>query len=168
VLGGLKVDMRKPFFGANDTLLVGDFQALAGKSSVATFGATPVNNWYSAVLNVTGGTYINRSGSTQFRLSFARDDNDNNAADYMKFFSGNYANASAKPMLVIEYYVPANTHTPTPTPTRTLTSTSAPYFTFTFTFTSTPTSTTTPDFTPTPTRTAGTPTRTRTPTQNPD
>ena len=54
--------------------------------------------WYSAILNSLGGT-------TQFRLRFTLDDNNDHAADYMKFFSGNAA-AINRPMLVIEYYVP--------------------------------------------------------------
>ena len=43
---------------------------------------------------------------TQFRLYFTRDDNDDLGADFMKFFSGNYANAAARPTLVITYTVP--------------------------------------------------------------
>jgi len=46
-------------------------------------------------------TYINLSGTTQFRLRFATDDNnDNNIADYVRFLSGNYATASARPALI--------------------------------------------------------------------
>jgi alpha-tubulin suppressor-like RCC1 family protein len=105
-LGGLRVDMRKPFFGTTVGLVISDFQATAGKSTVATFGVTPVSNWYSAVLNATGRAYINLTGTTQFRLRFATDDNNNNIADYMKFFSGNYSSVSLYPLLVIQYYVP--------------------------------------------------------------
>ncbi|MFZ5856641.1 MAG: choice-of-anchor Q domain-containing protein [Chloroflexota bacterium] len=105
ILGGLKVDMRKPSFGAIG-LTVTDFQTAAGRVGIATFGATPVNNWYSAMLNAAGRNYLNKTGTTQFRLYFAKDDNDDNGADYMKFFSGNYATASARPTLIIEYYVP--------------------------------------------------------------
>lgn len=105
VLGGLRVDMSKPSFGAA-ALTIGDFQEVAGKPTVAIFDVTPVSNWYSAVLNATGRAYVNLTGATQFRLRFATDDNNNNIADYMKFFSGDYATASARPTLVIEYYVP--------------------------------------------------------------
>ena len=105
-LGGLRVDIRKPFFGTNVDLVISDFQAAAGKPSVATFAVTPVNNWYSAAIGRAGFPQINLSGTTQFRLRFATDDNDNNSADYMKFFSGDYATASARPTLVIQYYVP--------------------------------------------------------------
>jgi CSLREA domain-containing protein len=106
ILGGLKVDMRKPYFGTTVGLLVSDFQAAAGRVGVATFGATPVNNWYSAVLSAAGRAYVNKTGVTQFRLYFAVGDNDDNATDYMKFFSGNYATVNARPTLIIEYYVP--------------------------------------------------------------
>jgi hypothetical protein len=85
---------------------VSDFQVAAGRVGVATFGATPVNNWYSALLNAAGRAYVNKTGTTQFRLYFAKGDNDDNGADYMMFFSGNYATASARPTLIIEYYVP--------------------------------------------------------------
>jgi hypothetical protein len=104
ILGGLKVDMRKPSFGAAP-LAPGDFQATAGRSAAATFGAAPVNNWYSAVLTGHGRNYINKTGATQFRLYFATDDNNDNGADYMKFFSGN-ASVTTRPQLIIEYYVP--------------------------------------------------------------
>jgi hypothetical protein len=106
ILGGLKVDMRKPYFGTAVGLVIGDFQAAAGKSAVATFNATPVSNWYSAVIGSAGYPYINLTGTTQFRLRFETDDNDDNGADYMKLFSGNTATTSARPTLIIEYYVP--------------------------------------------------------------
>jgi murein DD-endopeptidase MepM/ murein hydrolase activator NlpD/Tol biopolymer transport system component len=106
ILGGLKVDIRKPFFGTTVNLVVSDFQAAVNRAAVGTFGKTPVNNWYSAVIGSAGYPYVNKTGTTQFRLYFAKDDNDDNGADYMKFFSGNYATASARPTLIIEYYVP--------------------------------------------------------------
>jgi hypothetical protein len=106
LLGGLKVDMRKPYFGTTLALLASDFQAAAGKSAVATFGATPVSNWYSATLNAAGRNYLNKTGTTQFRLYFAIGDNDDNGADYMKFYSGNDARTSVRPTLIIDYYLP--------------------------------------------------------------
>ncbi len=106
ILGGLKVDIRKPFFGTTIGLVVSDFQAAAGKSAVGTFGVTPVSNWHSALLNATGRAYVNKTGTTQFRLRFYKGDNDDGSADYMKFYSGNYLYAASRPTLVIEYYVP--------------------------------------------------------------
>jgi len=105
-LGGLRVDIRKPYFGAGPGLVISDFQAVAGKSAVGTFGAESVGNWYSAVIFSTGYPYINKTGTTQFRLRFYKDDNDDMGADYMKFYSGNYVYAASRPTLVIGYYVP--------------------------------------------------------------
>jgi hypothetical protein len=106
ILGGLKVDMRKPYFGPAIGLVIGDFQAAAGKKAVSTFVPFPtLGNWYSAGLNAAGRAYVNKSGTTQFRLYFATGDNDDMAADYMKFYSGN-AGAASRPQLVIEYYIP--------------------------------------------------------------
>jgi predicted outer membrane repeat protein len=102
--GSLTVDMRRPTFGASG-LAMGDFQVTAGRSAVATFGA-PVNNWYSALLNSAGRLYLNLTGTTEFRLAFSTDDNNDNGADYVKFFSGNHATTSVQPLLVVEYYLP--------------------------------------------------------------
>lgn len=105
-LGALRVDMRKPFFGAAVGLETGDFQAAAGKSAVATFGVTPIGAWYSAALNDAGKAYVNMVGITQFRLRFATNNNGNNVSDFMNFVSGNSITATDRPTLVIQYYVP--------------------------------------------------------------
>ena len=103
---GLKVDIRKPYFGASARLAISDFQAAASKGAVGTFNKTPAAGaWYSAVLSPAAYPYINLSGTTQLRLRFARDDNDDRGADYLKFYSGN-AGAAYRPVLVIEYSIP--------------------------------------------------------------
>jgi hypothetical protein len=104
ILGDLKASVRKPAFGTA-TLAVSDFKSAPGKNNVATFSNTPVSNWYSALVNNTGKVYINRAGTTQFRLAFTTDDNNDNGADLMKFYSGN-AGAGSRPQLIIQYYVP--------------------------------------------------------------
>jgi len=57
-------------------------------------------------LNSTARPYINKTGSTQFRLRFKLDDNDDMGADYMKFYSGNFTTTSSRPLLIIQYYLP--------------------------------------------------------------
>lgn len=104
VLGALRVDMRKPDFGT-PALTLNDFKSAAGRKNVASFDAVPVGSWYSANLNNTGRIYINRTGTTQFRIYFVTDDNENNLADFIKFFSGN-AGAPRRPKLVIHYFIP--------------------------------------------------------------
>lgn len=104
ILGALRVDMRKPAFGTA-ALALSDFHSSAGKNNVASFGSVPTGLWYNASLNNAGRVYINRAGTTQFRIYFTIDDNDNNLANLIKFYSGN-AGSSSRPKLVIQYFIP--------------------------------------------------------------
>ena len=100
VLGKLLVDIRSGPFGTSPALQLSDFNAAASVDKVGAFGATPAGGWYSVSLNASGRGQINRLGLTQLRLRFALDDNNNNAADLMRFVSGDAANP---PMLVITF-----------------------------------------------------------------
>lgn len=102
---GLRVDIRKQFFGMAAALAAEDFQAAPNKSAVGTIGSTPVNGWYTAVLSSAAFPYVNLTGPTQFRLRFALDDNNDLGADIISFYSGNAA-AASRPILIIEYTVP--------------------------------------------------------------
>ena len=109
-LGNLKVDIRTGVFNGVAALELADFNAASSESvPVATFNETPVNNWYSATLNSTGISDINKlstsSGRTQLRLRFSIDDNNNGLADYMNFLSGE-ASSVQQPVLTIIYTVP--------------------------------------------------------------
>jgi hypothetical protein len=97
--GGLVVDARSPAFGSA-ALGLTDFQA-AGALGVARFKAAPVDGWYTAEIPPA---MINSTGTTQFRLRFRLDDNNNPVADYLRLFSGNAA-AADRPVLVVEYYL---------------------------------------------------------------
>jgi hypothetical protein len=103
--GGLKVDIRKPYFGTGLTLLSSDFQAIASKPFVGTFRSQPVSGWYSVMLSATAFPYFNQTGFTQFRLRFAKDDDNDTVADYVRFHSGNSVLAN-RPILIIRYYEP--------------------------------------------------------------
>jgi hypothetical protein len=103
---GLLVDIKKPYFGTGLALAANDFQATANKSAVGTFGTVPSSGWYSVTLLNKAYPYINKTGTTQLRLRFKLDDDNDNTANYMKFYSGNYGTATDRPLLVIEYYVP--------------------------------------------------------------
>ncbi len=98
------IDIRKGAFGTS-LLQKTDFQAAASRNLVGKILNSPVANWFSSVLNNTAFPYINKTGLTQFRLRFKLDDNNDNGADYLKFFSGN-ALAAYRPQLIIEYTVP--------------------------------------------------------------
>jgi hypothetical protein len=102
----LLVDIRQPFFGAAANLASQDFQAAAGKVSAGKFGNTPAGGWYASTLNSSAYSHISRTGTTQFRLRFQKDDDNDTVADYVKFFSGSYDTAASRPVLIIQYYVP--------------------------------------------------------------
>jgi hypothetical protein len=104
----LLVDIRKPRFGTSADLEIGDFQAAASKSAAASFMTVTMDEngtWFLAYLASNDYQYVNLTGTTQFRLRYAVDDNNNNSADYCAFYSGNAAFAH-RPQLVIYYYVP--------------------------------------------------------------
>jgi CSLREA domain-containing protein len=102
--GSLYVDMRNPAFG-NSILELVDFSFAAKKVKPAVFNPNPVSGWFSARFNTGGKLYVNRTGVTQLRLYFSVDDNNNNIADFIRFYSGN-ASADSRPKLLIQYYVP--------------------------------------------------------------
>jgi len=104
--GKLKVDMRKGFFGTAKALQVTDFEATTSKSAVKAIPNTPVNNWYKVSLPTTAFTYIHLKIVTQFRLRFQTGDDDDLSADAIKFYSGDHATESVRPLLIIKYYVP--------------------------------------------------------------
>ncbi len=106
ILGLLGADIRKNYFGSSISLVASDFQAAPNIRGVAVFRPVPVNKWYVAVLRAAGYPFINKVGTTQFRLYFNLDDNDDMGDDFMRFFSGNYPTANVRPTLVITYTVP--------------------------------------------------------------
>jgi hypothetical protein len=104
-LGNLVLDVKKGSFNGNPVLQVTDFQAAASKSNVGQIFDLPDNGWYSKVWTSGVNQYINKTGVTQFRLRFPLDDDNDNIADYLKFYSGS-ANTSYRPQLIVKYYLP--------------------------------------------------------------
>ena len=104
-LGSLYVDMRAPMFGSSVALELADFNFTAKKIKAGVFNANPVSGWYSARFNNGGNLNVSRTGATQLRLYFSVDDNNNNIADLIRFYSGNAA-AGDRPKLLIQYFVP--------------------------------------------------------------
>jgi hypothetical protein len=102
-LGSLYASIRKGYFSTSSYLQLADFNAPNTAGKVAAFGTTPVSGWYSATLNSTGRSDINKIGLTQFRLFFNLATNNNNVADYRTFVSGDGTN---QPQLIITYTLP--------------------------------------------------------------
>jgi mannan endo-1,4-beta-mannosidase len=101
----LAVDIRKGPFSNAAALQLTDFQAVASRNAVGFFTSPPLAAWYSTNLNATGNGFVNLTGSTQLRLRFQTDDNNDLGADYLKFFSGD-PSPTYRPALIIEYYIP--------------------------------------------------------------
>ncbi len=106
-LGNILVDIRSGAFNNNAALELADFQATASQNGVMAITNNPVGGWYSQALSAGYFHFINLTGATQFRLRFAKATNSNSLADYLVFFSGDYATTpSLRPTLVIRFNVP--------------------------------------------------------------
>ena len=103
---GLLVDIANLPYSGNSALQKADFQAVTGKSAIGTFGNIPAGAWYTAELVSSAFPLINRTGPTELRLHFKLDDNNNLAANYVRFFSGDTVATADRPVLTISYYVP--------------------------------------------------------------
>jgi hypothetical protein len=101
----LFVDIKGGTFGLG-ALEVKDYQAAASLDAAGIIPTAVVDNWFSSALTEPALQFINKTGSTQFRLRFQVDDNDDMAADTVKFYSGDTATLANRPVLVIEYYLP--------------------------------------------------------------
>jgi uncharacterized delta-60 repeat protein len=100
--GALFVDIKNSAFSRNLTLRLSDFRAAAsGRDRIRGSGSV----WYTVDLQTKNLAFINKYGVTQFRLRFAKDDDDDMRADYIKFFSGNAADPY-RPKLIITYVLP--------------------------------------------------------------
>ena len=101
---GLRFDIRKGKFGTSVKLQKSDFQAKATKNLAGRFKKAS-SGWYKTVLGSAAYPYVNKTGTTQFRLRFYKDDNNDFGSDYILFYSGN-APSARRPKLIVEYYVP--------------------------------------------------------------
>ena len=104
--GGLVMDIRQPNFGSSAGLSFDDFSAVAGLRSAGSIGKLPVNGVYSGLLSAAAFAYINRTGTTQLRLRFQLDDDNDAIADRLAFYSGDALNTAYRPVLAIVYYLP--------------------------------------------------------------
>jgi hypothetical protein len=97
------VDAQTGGLSGSTTLELADFQAIA-TAVQATSLTNAANNgdWSAGSLNAAGLATINKTGTTQFRVYFSLDDNDDTGADYIGYYSGEAASAN-RPQLVITY-----------------------------------------------------------------
>jgi hypothetical protein len=103
--GSLWADIRKGFFGTLPALQAADFQAPPSGAAGVFSAVSGAPGWYQLVLTAANYKYINLAGTTQFRLRFATDDNNDHGADYAWFYAGEAA-ADSRPVLIVDYTLP--------------------------------------------------------------
>jgi hypothetical protein len=87
-----------------NALQASDFEAAATATGAASLTAPASNDdWSEGVLNGSGLAAINGSGTTQFRVYFQVDDNDDGGDDHMGYYSGDHNSSSNHPQLVVTY-----------------------------------------------------------------
>jgi carboxypeptidase T len=91
-------------FSGSTTLQNGDFQAAATAVHAATLSNAASNGiWSTASLNAAGIAALNKTGTTQLRVAFNLDDNDDTGNDYLGYYSGENTTAGNRPQLVVTY-----------------------------------------------------------------
>ncbi len=109
LLGGIKIDVKKGFFGSSSNLQVTDFQA-AGNQTVGPYIPALSGGYYTITLNSTAFSAINKSalssGLTQMRLRFGVNSNHNARANLLTLSSGDNLTLPYQPALTIVYTTP--------------------------------------------------------------
>jgi carboxypeptidase T len=91
-------------FSGSTTLQTGDFQAAATAVQAASLSNAASNgSWSEGILNAAGLAALNKTGMTQLRVYFNRDDNDDTGNDYIGYYSGDNTTAANRPQLVVTY-----------------------------------------------------------------
>jgi uncharacterized repeat protein (TIGR03806 family) len=157
--GACLVDVRTGGFGDSTVLEAGDFEAPATVSASAALTAAPANgDWSTGTLNAAGVSAIDTAGTTQLRIAFTLDDDDDGTADRITYSAGDVPDPTVGPELVVTYVSGSTTSSTTVTTT----STSLPTTSSTSTSTTSTVPTTTSTTTSLPTTTSMPPTSTST------
>jgi len=91
-------------FSGSTTLQTGDFQAAATAVQAASLSNAASNGtWSAGSLNAAGIAAVNKAGTTQLRVYFNLDDNDDTGNDYLGYYSGENGTAANRPQLVVTY-----------------------------------------------------------------
>lgn len=97
-------DVQTGAFSGSTTLQTGDFQAAAtAVQATSLTNAASNGTWSEGNLNAAGLTAVSKTGTTQLRVYFALDDNDDNGNDYVGYYSGDNSTSANRPQLVVTY-----------------------------------------------------------------
>lgn len=102
--GSCVADIVTGGYGGSSAFAITDWQAAATASNVATMSNPATNGAASTgTLNAAGLAAINKTGTTQLRLTFTLDDNDDLGYDYIGFYAGENATVANRPQLTVTY-----------------------------------------------------------------
>jgi hypothetical protein len=91
-------------FSGSTALQTGDFQAAATAVQAASLSNAASNGtWSEGNLNAAGLAALNKTGTTQLRVYFNLDDNDDTGNDYIGYYSGDNSTSANRPQLVVTY-----------------------------------------------------------------
>ena len=97
-------DVQSGGFSGSTALQSADFQAAATAVQAASLSSAASNgDWSEGGLNAAGLAAIDKAGTTQLRVYFALDDNDDRGNDYLGYYSGDNGTAANRPQLVVVY-----------------------------------------------------------------
>jgi choice-of-anchor B domain-containing protein len=102
--GTFWADVQTGGFSGSTTLETGDFQAAPTVVQAASLSnAAADGDWSAGSLNAAGRTAVNKAGTTQLRVYFTLDDNNDRRNDFIGYYSGDNATAANRPQLVVIY-----------------------------------------------------------------
>jgi choice-of-anchor B domain-containing protein len=91
-------------FSGSTTLQTGDFQAAATAVQAASLSNAANNlDWSEGSLNAAGLAAVSKTGTTQLRVYFNLDDNNDGRNDFIGYYSGDNATAANRPQLVVTW-----------------------------------------------------------------
>jgi choice-of-anchor B domain-containing protein len=97
-------DVQSGGFAGSTALQTGDFQAAATAVQAASLSNAAANGtWSAGSLNAAGLAALSKTGTTQLRVYFNLDDNDDTGNDYIGYHSADSSTAGNRPQLVVTY-----------------------------------------------------------------
>ncbi len=102
--GTCRADVQTGGLSGSTALQTGDFEATATAVQAASLSNAASNgSWSEGSLNAAGLAAISKTGTTQLRVYFNLDDNDDGGNDYIGYYSGENSTAANRPQLVVTY-----------------------------------------------------------------
>ena len=98
------VDVHSGGLGGSTALANSDFEAVASVAKTTSLSEANSNgDWSEGSFDPTGLGAVDKAGTTQLRVYFDLDDNDDGGTDYIGYYSANHSTSANHPQLVVTY-----------------------------------------------------------------